>query len=1005
MRIVPRGDTTLIDAYLTPVLARHVAGIQTGLSDFAGNTRLDFMQSHGGLTEAAGFRGCNSILSGPAGGVVGIAAVASAAGIDRVVGFDMGGTSTDVALFAGQFERTSETVLSGVRITTPMLHIHTIAAGGGSIIRYMDGRLQVGPESAGAHPGPVAYRNGGPLTLTDANLLLGRIQAEHFPAVFGSTGDLPLDIGQVRERFDAMAARSGLTPTELAEGALDIAIERMAQAISQISTRRGIDLEDFTLCAFGGAGGQHACRVAQSLGIAKVLIHPMAGVLSALGIGLAEQRWLRRQTVETPLNSSSVPRLVSLCNQLSSAMLTDVAGEISSSPAWTWRLLVKSAGADTTLAVAFATNTTSAELEAAFRNAHRTQFGYAPPQPLIVESLEVELVGADSATRTETIAAPDRNAAPLARVPVHFAGETIDTPVFDRRGLAVDSALAGPAVIFEANSTTVVEPGWQAHRDALGNLVLTIARKPEQDAAHHAKHDASADPVRLELFNNAFMHAAEQMGVVLRRAAHSVNIKERLDFSCAVFSRAGDLIANAPHIPVHLGSMGVTVKALIEDCRDAMRAGSVFMSNDPLRGGTHLPDVTVVTPVFLDADLEPAFFVASRAHHADVGGMTPGSMPPFSRTSADEGALFHAVEIVRDGHFRPDVVRAAFNDASVPARDPERNLADIQAQVAANARGIAELGHLVERYGHDQCQRYVEFMRTNAAEAVRSALAVLRDGHAVVQLDGGEQIAVDIRIDRERRSATIDFTGTSAMSPGNLNAPAAIARSAVLYTLRVLVAHEIPLNSGCLEPIRIHLPPRSLVNPEGPVAVVGGNVETSQRIVDALFLAFGVLASSQGTMNNLTFGDDTLQYYETICGGAGASANADGADAVHTHMTNSRLTDPEVLEWRFPVRLQRFAIRRGSGGRGLHDGGDGVVREFEFLQPMTVALLSNCRRVAPHGVAGGGDGARGENAIVRAQAMCEELAGTAETTMRPGDKLIVATPGGGGFGAPNQPVS
>ncbi|HMB72558.1 MAG TPA: hydantoinase B/oxoprolinase family protein, partial [Gammaproteobacteria bacterium] len=936
-------------AYLTPVLARHVAAVRGGLQQFAPDTRLQFMQSHGGLTDADGFRGCNSILSGPAGGVVGMAKAAVAAGHEKVIGFDMGGTSTDVSLYAGDFERTNDTRISGVRIAAAMLHIHTIAAGGGSIVRFADGRLQVGPDSAGALPGPAAYRNGGPATLTDANVLLGRIQREHFPAVFGPENDAMLDIEAVSARFDALAMEAGVPAMQLAEGALDIAVERMAQAIRQISTRRGIDLEDFTLCAFGGAGGQHACRVADSLGIDTVLIHPMAGVLSALGIGLAETRWIRTLTVERTLIAAELPKLTKTARSESASLIDEHRDDMPAGAHIVWRVHIRSPGADTTLAVALDESSDCATLERDFCTAYLAQFGYAPPLPAVVDTLEIELIG-PSVRRPELAVAENPCAARgYAAQPVYFAGMQIDTPVVHRAQLDHGTSVPGPALVIETNSTTVVEPGWLVSRDPSDNLVL---RRSALDSRSAAQLSREPDPVKLELFNNAFMHAAEQMGVVLQRAAHSVNIKERMDFSCAVFSGAGELIANAPHVPVHLGSMGETVKALLRDCSAEIVPGNVLMSNDPLRGGTHLPDVTVVSPVFFDDRTSPSFLLASRAHHADVGGMTPGSMPPFSRSSDDEGALFHGVVIVRDGVLQAQAVRAAFNNARIPARDVERNLADIQAQIAANTRGMLELGRLTTRYGLEHCLRYVTFMHDNAAAAVRRALTALRDGHASVQLDTGERIAVAIRIDPQRGTVCIDFSGTSATSGGNLNAPSAIAKSAVLYALRVLVAHDIPLNSGCLAPVELRLPEDSLVNPRSGVAVVGGNVETSQRIVDALFRAFGVLASSQGTMNNLTFGNDRLQYYETICGGAGASASAPGADAVHTHMTNSRLTDPEILESRFPVRLQRFTVREDSGGTGWHAGGNGVVREIEFLQPMTVALLSNCRSVAPHGING-----------------------------------------------------
>lgn len=998
MRIVPRGETTLADAYLTPVLTQHISAIDKGLDDFAGPAKLEFMQSHGGLTAANKFRGCNSVLSGPAGGVVGMSAVAADAGFERVIGFDMGGTSTDVALYAGQFERTNESVLAGVRIATPMLHIHTIAAGGGSLIDYVDGRLTTGPESAGASPGPAAYRNGGPLTLTDANMLLGRIQPAYFPAVFGPNGDETLDLAPVQQKFSELAARSGLAPQELAEGALSIAVENMAQAIAQISTRRGIDLDDFVLCAFGGAGGQHACRVAESLGITTVLIHPLAGLLSALGIGVAEQRRLQRQTIELPLSDANLRSTAQLAATLAAALTEKNQTDAATAFNATTQLHIKTAGADTTVPIPLTRDSSCAEITAAFNERHTTLFGFAPQGQPVIESVEVELASKAATPRVARTAAPAKNAPPLAHANVHFAGQDFRTPILRRDGLAVDSYISGPAIVVEQNSTTVIEPGWRARRDSGNNLILERAGATAQSTADDAAAMTAPDPVRLEIFNNAFMHAAEQMGVILQRAAHSVNIKERMDFSCAVFSATGELIANAPHVPVHLGSMGEAVKALLVDHGHLLRPGSVLMTNDPLRGGTHLPDVTVVTSVHFSSNEKPDFIVASRAHHADVGGMTPGSMPPFSRTQADEGALFHGVQIVRDGKFRPDAVIAAFSDAVIPAREPSRNVADIQAQIAANARGIAELRRLVERYGAQQCQRYVRYMYENAAQAVRNALQNLHGGSGSADLDGGERIQLTVDINHDTESVHIDFSGTSPESSGNLNAPAAVAKSAVLYTLRVLVAHDIPLNSGCLEPIELSLPPGTLINPAGEAAVVGGNVETSQRIVDALFRAFGMLASSQGTMNNVTFGNDRLQYYETICGGAGASATADGADAVHSHMTNSRLTDPEVLEWRFPVRLRRFSVRGGSGGAGRNRGGHGVVREIEFLATMTVAVLSNCRRIAPHGIAGGKPGETGRNAILRRDGAVEDLGGTGQAEVESGDVLSIATPGGGGFG-------
>ena len=1009
IRIVPRGDTTLLDAYLTPVLARHVATVREGLEQLATGTRLQFMQSHGGLTDADGFRGCNAVLSGPAGGVVGMAKTAAAAGFERVIGFDMGGTSTDVALYAGEYERNTETLVSGVRIATPMLHVHTIAAGGGSIVRYADSRLQVGPQSAGALPGPAAYRNGGPLTLTDANVFLGRIAPEHFPAVFGPNNDAPLDLDAVNNGFSRLAGECGLPAAALAEGALDIAVERMAQAVRQISTQRGIDLSDFCLSAFGGAGGQHACRVASSLGIRTILIHPMSGLLSALGIGLAEQRQMNRVTIERPLDQDCIDATLSEASKISAELQRTHGIGHSGECRFDWSLHVRCSGSDTTLALAFSDDSTISELEQAFADRYAVLFGYAPPSSAVVEALEIELIlpGAATVIHGQRTAHQQRKPSGSRNTkPVVFAGETIETPVWERSALSRDTVLTGPALIVETNATTVLEPGWQAHVDSHGNLILESLHANDSTAVSdtdaRAEAHAQVDPIRLELFNNAFMHAAEQMGIVLQRAAHSVNIRERLDFSCAIFTREGGLIANAPHVPVHLGSMGEAVRALLEDHAEELARGDVLMSNDPLRGGTHLPDVTVVSPVFIDGAEQASFLVASRAHHADVGGMTPGSMPPFSHSRDDEGASFHGVSIVRDGSLCEAAATAAFGQAAMPSRDTQRNLADLRAQIAANRRGCVELERLCRRYGLGQCLRYVDFMHDNAAEAVRNALLKLHDGSASVQLDDGQTIAVDIAIDRTHRTAIVDFSGTSEMSSGNLNAPAAIARSAVLYVLRVLVAHPIPLNAGCMEPITLHLPAGSLVNPHGDVAVVGGNVETSQRIVDALMRAFGVLASSQGTMNNFTFGNAELQYYETICGGTGASAAASGADAVHAHMTNSRLTDAEVIEDRFPVRLRKLAVRTHSGGTGRHRGGNGVIREVEFLAPMTAAILSNCRVTAPHGMAGGGDGQCGRNTLIRRDGSREPLDGTAQVEVAPGDVIVIATPGGGGWGSPDE---
>ncbi len=1008
IKIVPRGDTTLVDAYLTPVLRRYVDSVRAGLADITDGASLQFMQSHGGLTDAASFRGKDSILSGPAGGVVGMVKTAGAAGYQRIIGFDMGGTSTDVTLFNGAYERTTETTIAGVRITAPMLDIHTVAAGGGSIIQFLAGRIQVGPESAGADPGPVAYRNNGPLTLTDANVLLGRIQADYFPAIFGPTHDAPLDTALVRSKFQALAdavnaaTESNNSAESLAAGALTIGIEHMAQAVKQISIQRGIDLGAYTLCCFGGAGGQHACAVADALGIRTVFIHSLAGLLSAFGMGVADERFIKRQTIEAKLCNSSLPGIAGVADTLAAELAAQqtAAPAAGSSRRIEMRINVKVAGTDTTFAIRYEPEASFEALTKRFSTAHSQHFGFeASAHELIVDSLETELIIERDSPAFDLPACDDQTSVSSDYKTVWFSGKAVQTPIYERSRLQVDFSIAGPALIVEENSTTVLEPGWKGHLDHAKNLILTRVGSRGHTRQTITTNEG-ADAVKLEIFNNAFMHVAEQMGIVLQATAHSVNIKERMDFSCAVFDRCGELIANAPHVPVHLGSMGDTVQAVLAAQEGSLRKGCAYMSNAPYQGGTHLPDITVVTPVSLGPHDTIDFIVASRAHHADVGGITPGSMPPFSQSIHDEGAMFESVCIVRDNRFAEAAARSALTNTRIPARNPNRNIADLRAQIAANARGATELARLVNRYGGDECKRYVSFMKKNAASAVRQAITGLDDGSATVKLDNGLAISVNVAIDRDTGTAVVDFSGTSATSTGNLNAPLAVARSAVLYVFRTLVQQAIPLNAGCLEPLKLIVPEDCLINPQPPAAVVGGNVETSQRIVDALMLALGKLASSQGTMNNLTFGNSQYQYYETICGGAGASVNAAGASAVHTHMTNSRLTDPEVLETRYPVRIRRFQIRTGSGGLGKHNGGDGVIRDIEFLEDMTAAILSNCRKVPPHGILGGGDGLCGSNYVIASNnTAAEPLGGIAQRDMHTGDRLIIETPGGGGYGA------
>ena len=1006
-KLVVRGDTTLADAYLSPVLDRYVASVRSGLASALGSAPLLFMQSHGGLAAADHFRGKDSLLSGPAGGVIGMVHAARAVGVSDVIGFDMGGTSTDVALFAGELERTTDAVIAAVRVSAPMLAINTVAAGGGSILTFGNGRLRVGPESAGAQPGPKCYRNGGPLTMTDANVLLGRIQPDFFPRVFGAGGDEPLDVMATANAFSALAksvaeatghARSA---DELAAGFLKIAVERMANAIKQISVQRGHDVTRFALCCFGGAGGQHAAQVADALGVRTVLIHPLAGVLSAYGIGVADLRVVQQRSVERTLDAALLAALATEFDALAGTALADLRAQHGdpSRAALERRMRLKVAGADTSLAVAWQPGATLPGLRREFNELHARHFGFRADAeaPLVVESVELEAVVASGGDPVEPAPLPRASGSPskVDTRRVWCADRWLDAPVYRRDALLAATRVRGPALIVEPHATTVVEPGWRATVHASGTLLLTRARRRNRREAAAAE----GDPIMLEVFNNLFMHVAEEMGIVLERTAHSVNIKERLDFSCAVFAADGALIANAPHIPVHLGSMGDSVQSILRTHRPA--PGDSYLLNSPYAGGTHLPDMTVVTPVFDASGKRLRYLVASRAHHADVGGRTPGSIPPDSRSIDEEGVLVDGVRIVAAGEFLEADVRALLASSRYPARNPDQNIADLKAQLAANTRGAVELDRLTQRFGVRTVTRYMGHVQRNAAECVRAAIDRLHDGTFRVELDGGERIEVSVTIDRAAREAVIDFAGTSAQSAGNFNAPSAIVRAAVLYVFRTLVRENIPLNAGCLEPLTIRLPAASLLNPAYPAAVVAGNVETSQCITDALLGALDACAAAQGTMNNFTFGDTHHQYYETLCGGAGAGPTFDGASAVHTHMTNSRLTDPEVLEQRYPVRLRRFAIRRGSGGRGVHHGGDGIVRDMEFLQPMQAAILANRRRVPPFGLRGGEPGQCGRNFVVRADGRIEELPATAAVDLAAGDRFVIETPGGGGYGTPS----
>ena len=1002
MKLISRGDTTLADAYLSPVLNRYVRQVREGLAGRLGDAPLLFMQSHGGLVSADAFRGKDSILSGPAGGVVGMAGTAAAAGLRRLIGFDMGGTSTDVSLYNGEFERAGGMTIAGIRFSAPVMRVETVAAGGGSILKFASQRLQVGPESAGAFPGPACYRNDGPLTVTDANVLLGRIQADHFPRVFGPGGDEGIDVEVATQRFarlaDEVRLQSGkpVDSDRLAAGFLRIAVERMANAIKRISTQRGHDVSRFTLCCFGGAAGQHACQVADALGVEQVFLHPLAGVLSAYGMGLAEMRSLQQRSVEQPLSDDLLPELESTYAELEAANADQLArqGVDPARLCFVRRLMIKVAGSDTPLAVTWQDGT--GRMVSEFHQAHRTRFGFEPTDSaLIVESVESEATVPGARVVEPGWTGGERDPEAEAVRDVWFGERRIPTPIFRRDRLAAGCLIDGPAIIVENNSTLVIEPDWRAHVNDFGHVILS--RHTPRPAAERVGTDA--DPVMLEVFNNLFMHIAEQMGVVLENTAHSVNIKERLDFSCGVFDPDGDLIANAPHMPVHLGSMGDSVRAILEHRRETMKPGDAFMLNAPYNGGTHLPDVTVVAPVFDAGGRNLIFSVACRAHHADIGGISPGSMPATSTSIHEEGVLIDNVGLVDAGRFQEDAVRALLASGPHPARNPDQNIADFKAQIAANTRGVAELGAMVEQFGLEVVHAYMAHIKRNAEECVRDAIAALHDGDWSLALDGGETVRVRVLIDRARRCATLDFDGTSGESPGNFNAPASIARAAALYVFRTLVKEDIPLNQGCLKPLTIRLPEGSLVSPRYPAAVAAGNVETSQCITDALLAALNVCAAAQGTMNNLTFGNDRHQYYETICGGSGAGPDFDGASAVHTHMTNSRLTDPEVLEWRFPVRLERFCIRRGSGGSGRHRGGDGVIRELRFLEPMNVSILSNRRRQAPFGLHGGADGQPGRNYVIRADGSLEHLTATAEVQLETNDRFVVETPGGGGYGS------
>jgi len=997
MKIVSRGDTTVVDAYLSPILRRYVNQVAAELP----GTRLMFMQSNGGLTDAQKFQGKDSILSGPAGGIIGMVRTAAVAGFDKIIGFDMGGTSTDVSHYAGELEREFDTQVAGVRMRAPMMSIHTIAAGGGSILHFDGQRYRVGPDSAGANPGPACYRRGGPLTVTDCNVMLGKIQPAHFPAVFGPNADQPLDAAVVREKFivlsEIISAATGKrqTPEQVAEGFIRIAVANMANAIKFISVQRGHDVTEYTLSCFGGAGGQHACLVADELGMTRVYVHPLAGVLSAYGMGLADITAMRERAVEIRLDEQATVSL----RQALVALSGEASGEVAQQGVDRALISVKQRvhlrydGTDSALIVDFGTVESMREQ---FNQAYKKRFSFLMEgRTLVAEAVSCEAIGqTESADAHVVDVAPTEPGLPTAMVSMTSGERQAETPLFVREQLALGQKIDGPAIIAERNATTIVEAGWRAEVSPLNHLVLT---RIQPRAVSYAV-GTQADPVMLEVFNNLFMSIAEQMGLRLANTAYSVNIKERLDFSCALFDAEGNLIANAPHMPVHLGSMGESIRTVVRKNAGRMKSGDVYVLNDPYNGGTHLPDVTVVTPVFDNTDSEVIFYVGSRGHHADIGGITPGSMPPFSRTVEDEGVLLDNVKLVSGGGMLEAEMRALLASARHPARNIDQNMADLRAQIAANEKGVQELKRMVTHFGFDVVKAYMKHVQDNAEESVRRAIGSLKDGEFAYEMDNGAVIRVKVTVGVDRRSATIDFTGTSAQLESNFNAPSAVVYAAVLYVFRMLVDSDIPLNAGCLKPLTIIIPAGSMLNPRPPAATVAGNVETSQCITDALIGALGVMAASYGTMNNVTFGNDTYQYYETVSGGTGAGPDFNGCDTVQAHMTNSRLTDPEILEWRYPVRVDEHSIRRGSGGAGKWCGGNGATRRIRFLQPMTAAILAGHRRIPNFGMAGGESGGLGRTWVERHDGGRTDLSYSDETQMNVDDVFVLETPGGGGYG-------
>ena len=1003
MKIIPRGDTTVVDAYLSPILRRYVAQVKNALgSDKNDSGKLKFMQSNGGLTDANYFQGKDAILSGPAGGVVGMVKTAEKVGLNKLIGFDMGGTSTDVCHYNGEYERTLETEVAGVRLRSPMMLINTVAAGGGSILHFDGSRYRVGPDSAGANPGPACYRNGGPLTVTDCNVMIGKLSPDFFPKVFGPNANQKLDSRIVFKKFKALAKEISLStnklisPEEVAEGFLSIAVESMANAIKKISVQRGYDVSNYALSCFGGAGGQHACLVADSLGIKQIHLHQYAGVLSAYGIGLADSSTINDLAVELALDEEIINSLSISFKGLENSGKKELISQNLNEKLFVYfdRVYLRYKDSDSSLAVRF---DDYKSMKSSFENTHKARFGFiSPEKTLIIESIQVEVSCQSVQFDLEEIPTQALKTKTLASNDVFIGGETQQTIFYNRSDIASNDLIFGPAVIIESTSTIVIEPGWQGCLNDKNDLILERTEKIKRASAI----GTNVDPVMLEIFNNLFMSVAEQMGTVLENTASSVNIKERLDFSCALFSPTGDLVANAPHVPVHLGSMSESIKTIIRENFDTMSPGDAFLINAPYNGGTHLPDITLIKPVYDENSEKVIFYVATRGHHADIGGTVPGSAPANSSHVKEEGILIDNFTLASKGVFLEKEIYDLLSSGEYPARNIQQNIADLKAQVAAAEKGSQELLKVIKNYGLGVVHAYMKHVQDNAEESVRRVLDVLSDSSFTYKMDDGNQVSVAISVDKIERSATIDFTGTSEQHPGNYNAPSAICYAAVLYVFRCLVDDDIPLNAGCLKPLNLIIPKRSMINPEYPAAVIAGNVETSQYIVDALLGALGVVAASQGTMNNFIWGNDRVQNYETICGGSGASINQDGCSAVHTHMTNSRLTDPEILEWRFPVRLESFSIRKNSGGSGLKNGGDGVDRRLRFLEPMTVNIITGHRVVPPYGLAGGNSGALGKNYVIHLDNSITELKTKGQIEVVKDDIFVLKTPGGGGFGKP-----